>query len=761
MKSPTKEQNAVIGASAPRFSVRAGAGSGKTSVLVERYVRNVVEMGLSPESIVTVTFTRKAAAEMKARIVARLRDADRLEEAQMAETGPIQTIHSFCERILRENAVEALVDPTFEVLGGAEARTILDRAVQRALHTNSEESPWAAEFVRRLAGRSHYQANTTAHSEVRYLVENLLEKLRSSGVPQSFLRKAYESPEATLAHWMSALVSWFPEDAEGRLKGCANGSDFTLRLKDLGIRSPGWLKGQTNESDLDAAKDTTGLLWLALEAWDDVEAQMERLQKFDFALLESKAVRLIETSEEARSRIQRQCRAVLVDEAQDLNPLQYRIINSLTAPGEMMVGDPQQSIYGFRHADRGLFIDRCGETETFPLTVNHRSEPGILNFVDAVFGTEWGQDHTPMRAAGSQLENGAQRCDGVELWPMTAMDSRETARLIHHMVKEGVAERDVAVLTQKNESANTLCGLLTELGVPARTIGASEKFYTRLEVRDLANALDALSDPTEDFSLLALLRSPFVGLSADGLVWHAAHRPVLSSLSAPGPLGPEDREAIDRFLSWFDRGRERADRIPAWETLAFLLRETPYLEETARIPNARQTIANVRKLLAMAAVQPEMDAREFAHRLRAIQFIRHREGEAPVLDERADAVTLTTIHKAKGLEFDVVVLPEMHKRLTPNAPSVASEPAKGLVASGLRRPTSAFYRWLAESQVKRERDERLRVLYVGMTRAKRRLCLVVDENGGADTLAGVVAKHAGLPNNPLPGLFVRRSADPP
>ena len=111
VRTPTEEQRLVIESPAKQFMVTASAGAGKTFVLVERYLWMIEQLGFEPHEILTITFTRKAAAEMKERIVGRLRSMGQFDRAQIAETGPIQTIHSFCERLLRENSLAAGIDP--------------------------------------------------------------------------------------------------------------------------------------------------------------------------------------------------------------------------------------------------------------------------------------------------------------------------------------------------------------------------------------------------------------------------------------------------------------------------------------------------------------------------------------------------------------------------------------------------------------------------------------------------------------------------
>lgn len=757
------EQNAVVKSDIQKFTVRAAAGSGKTSVLVDRYLRHVLELGYSPEEIVTLTFTRKAAAEMKQRIVNRLREHGDLKSAQVAETGPIQTIHSFCERVLRENAVEAEVDPEFEILQGQQASALVDEALMKAALAARDEHPHAAELVHILAGRGAFGEGVAPHGKLRKVIGELLDKFRASGWSPLELSTQYATPESTLEFWASQALRDFPEDVTvDKPPGTDGWGQLVMdKVKLRTGRAPGWLRNQSPRTDRESAEDTCGLVWLVIYAWQSLEAAMVDRQQFDFALLEAKAVRLLEHSEVTRRRLRQKARLVLVDEAQDLNPVQYRIIDRLDACSEMMVGDPRQSIYGFRFADLQLFVDRCDQVFSYDLSINYRSQPGILDFVDAVFSQVPGFQHQRMVApqiVGDDPfgEDSPSHFEGIELWPLTGHDTASMALLVHQLIQEGTALKDIAILTRGNATINLLADRLKLLGVPVKTIGSSEKFFTRLEVRDLANALEALADPRGDFALLALLHSPFVGLTLDAVMYLASQQPVCEALERPGPWSPDDQDKLVAFRLWYDQAKATVDRVPAWETLALLFSSTPYLESLARSRNARQSLANVRKLFAMAAAEPELNAREFALRLREIQFLKHKEGDAPLVDENEAAVTLMTIHKAKGLEFEVVVLPDTNRKFDGPRGQVETDVTQGLVVTGLRKSNTAFYQWLRKREMEKDRAEEMRVLYVAMTRAKKRLCLVTTEEGGDDRPANIIAKRAGLPKAVLPGIKVRR-----
>jgi ATP-dependent exoDNAse (exonuclease V) beta subunit len=147
---------------------------------------------------------------------------------------------------------------------------------------------------------------------------------------------------------------------------------------------------------------------------------------------------------------------------------------------------------------------------------------------------------------------------------------------------------------------------------------------------------------------------------------------------------------------------------------------------------------------------------EFASRIRNIQQIRHREGDAPSLDENANLVTLMTIHKSKGLEFPVVVLPDTHQRLHRKLKEIVCDPTKGLLCTKFTKEQSIFHEWLDAKRKQAEREEELRTLYVGMTRAKEKLCVCVHPSRHTDTLAGIVGKVFQLRNSSAEGIFVRK-----
>lgn len=765
--SLTPEQNQVVELRDGKVVVTAAAGSGKTRVLTQRYVAHVVEDGLRPDQILTITFTKKAAANMKGRIVSELTKRGRMFDAQAAETGPIQTIHSFCQNMLRENSLAAGLDPEFEIISTDQA--LIAEAVWQAM-LEAEDDPHAYAYIQRVAGNTEYRSSN--HALLQSHVQEVLDELRSSGAFAGDVEMLYQSPEHIRAHWDKCLWESVPMEVKAN---CApTGGALSTRLTEAykltkGFPKPPFLTS-SDAADQEAAEFTAGLMAIVTRAWRRLEAEMRRRQELDFTALEALAVRLLQDSPATAARLRRQYRVLLVDEAQDVNPTQYRLLDGLGIDREMFVGDAQQSIYGFRQADVELFEERAMRVENRQLSQNFRSEPGILRFVDEVFRNQWGDRYRPMHQAGDVIdfeEMTQRRFDGVELWVQPQLDSEQVAIHIKQLLDEpGVRRKDIAVLTQTSFVAGRILEALTNRHVPARLAGGAELYYTRMEVRDVANILQALSDPTDKFALLATLRGPAVQVSADALVilgcLLAGDGDVEETLRAVALPSADDRAKVDQFMAWYLPLSQFADRLAAWEVMSEMFRESPFLANLAQRPGARQRVANARKLLNLAVQAPDEGPADFAMRVREIQRLRHKEGDAPADDEKEDLVTIMTVHKAKGLEWPIVIFPDTFRELSKKSEDLFDVVVDGkalLVATATGPARSMPYRWLSYRKRERETQERWRVLYVALTRAEKRLCVVVSPGAARENFATRIPKLVGFKRDAAPGGIRVRSAE--
>jgi ATP-dependent helicase/nuclease subunit A len=762
----TDEQRAVVESDNPRLNVVAAAGAGKTRVLVERYLRHVVEQGIGPESILTITFTKKAAAEMKGRIVGALRRRKLFDEAQAAETGPIQTIHSFCERLLRENALDAGLDPAFEVLDDADSRRLILACVRDALASDLEEEPFAERLVAHLTGRPTLggDRNRSPYARLEEEVASVLNDIRSTGVLPLQLRQWYADPDALAAFWEETIVGSIPPETAAALVDIDAPSlqERLYQAHRITNQKAPWCSGKPDPAtEAEALEQACGLVQLACAAWWRLESEMSLQQTLDFTKLESEAVKLLTKHPEVRARLAKQYRVAMVDEAQDINPQQDRLIKALDVNNLMVVGDDQQSIYAFRLADVDLFRSRAA-LGFLPLSLNWRSEPGILRFVDHIFANQW-PTYRPMAPVptGFSLDEVSkpEGLEGVEVWRHAAPDPSATAAYVRELLDEGVRPGEIAILVRAATSAQRLKNGLDGEGIPSRIAGGSERFYTRLEVRDLSNTLRAAADPLDDFSLLAALHSPVAGLSLDAVVQLSAEGSGVVARLEPERLSNDtDRARLAEFVKWFTPLQRVADRLPAGEVLAEIFAQSPFLANMARREDGAQAIANARKLLALALSEPQLGPGEYAERIWETQEVRHKEGDAPA-DAAEDVVTLMTIHKAKGLEFPVVVLPDTLAGFKSSPREILVDPRLHMVTIKPGKIPPLAHRFVEEQRARRDHDEGLRLLYVALTRAQKRLCVCLYPTNARTSMNSVLTQslREGLP----PGILVRDALSKP
>src|SRR5437764_5792555 len=318
----TTEQRRAIALRDGDLLLDASAGSGKTSVLVERFARAVVQDGVDVEAILAITFTEKAAAELRDRIRARLRSLGASEQARDTEGAFISTIHGFCARVLRAQALTAGIDPEFVVLDEPDARGLALAAFEDALAEVAAAGP--------------------------------------------------EGPDL--------IASYRPDQLRGAILGTYG------ELRSRGQREPGMPPFPATCED-DYARRVYGLLDRLLGRFGAVyEARKRDRSGLDFADLELIVRDLFTSRAEIRERYARRFARVMVDELQDVNAVQLELIEAIARGNLFAVGDAQQSIYGFRHADVELF-ERLGERlermeRRMTLETNLRSRPAILEVIN-------------------------------------------------------------------------------------------------------------------------------------------------------------------------------------------------------------------------------------------------------------------------------------------------------------------------------------------------------------------------------------------
>jgi ATP-dependent helicase/nuclease subunit A len=765
-----EEQLDAVGAEGSVF-VSAGAGTGKTSVLVERYVQAVCERGIDVESILVITYTRKAAGELRSRIRAALRERGRPDLARELDGAWISTIHGFCNRLLRAHPFAAGLDPRFRELEEAGAAVLRGEAFDRALDEFCASGDH--ERVRLLAT---YRADG-----LRRMLTGVYETLRSAGrelVLELGERPSLESAVAALRTEAACLVaddSATPtqkRNAGEALRVASEGAPAE-RLVDLselaakGARAASYdqaRKGAERAALEELASHDRELLQELLERFGaEYAAAKRRESAVDFEDLQLAARDLLRDDDAVREDIRLRFRMVMVDEFQDTNRLQCELIDLVAHPDlteVFTVGDEFQSIYGFRHADLEVFRERRAQAPSLlALTCNYRSRPQVLAAINHLFADEFGDDYQPLAASaefpdpifGHPVEllvtDKSSFAGSGEHWRRG--EARRIARRVRELVDAGEADPgEIVVLFAAGTDAERYEEALRREGLPTyRATGRG--YFGQQQVVDVLAYLRLLHNRYDDVALATVLACPFVGVSNDALVLlrrNAQRRPLFTALERTFPegLATTDERLLRAFLQRYERLVRASTRIRLEELCERIVTEHDYdLAVLARWDGTRR-FANMRKLGRLARDYESIrgaDIAGFVRFVREQQALGAKELEAVAEEEGGGAVRLLTIHAAKGLEFKVVIVADAGRDVGgPRGPDEIVALSDGRFGfrmvhptRGERQPVFGFEE-VRDAERDQERAERLRLYYVAMTRAIDRLIVsgAIDPGRTAD-----------------------------
>jgi len=752
-----EQQLAAVEATGEVF-VSAGAGTGKTAVLVERFVRAVCDAGLDVDSILVITYTRRAAGELRTRIRAALGERGRHDLARELDGAWISTIHGFCLRLLKAYPFAAGLDPRFRELDDAQGAVLRSEAFKRAL-----EEFCAGGDPDRLRLLATYTADG-----LRRMLTGVYETLRSAGRDLTLElsgradlgERVEDVREAARCLADDPAATANQRSAATQLLALLERDTRPDRLMDLsGFRAMGERAASYEEArraaehaalDAAAARDHA-LLQELLEGFAASYAEAKaRESALDFEDLQLHARDLLRDHAEIRERERLRFRSIMVDEFQDTNRLQCDLVDLLRGAGTdvFFVGDEFQSIYGFRHADVGVFRDRRARaSQLLPLTLNYRSRPEVLAAVNELFGSHFGDEFQPLAAAaefpdpvfGHPVEllvtDKQSYADTGVHWRRG--EARVVARRVRELVDAGAATPgEIVLLFAAGTDAEWYEEELRKLDLP--TYRATGKgYFGQQQVVDLLAYLRLLQNRYDDVALLTVLASPFVGLSNDGLALvrrAASKRPLFSGIehSLPPALGERDARLLRAFRQRFDRLAEAMTRVSLERLCERIISEHDYdLAVLAQWDGGRR-YANMRKLARLARSYEELrgpDVEGFVRFVAEQEAVGAHQLEAVAQEEGANAVRLLTIHAAKGLEFKVVFVADAGRDKAPPSPDEILALADGRFGFRVADPVTtkrrgAFdYEEVREARRREEEAEKLRLYYVAMTRAKDRLII--------------------------------------
>jgi DNA helicase II / ATP-dependent DNA helicase PcrA len=596
--------------------VLAGAGTGKTRVITHR-VAQLMDEGVEPWRILAVTFTNKAAAEMRERIVALCGGRHPVHELWVG------TFHSICARILRRHGEAVGLSPRFSIYDPGDQATVMGQVLKELKVPDKLYTPRG--------------------------VLGWLDKAKNQGWgPEGIDRLELPAPVAAVARNAYELY------------------DKRLRAAD--------------------AADFGDLLRLAVKLLRGAQhPRGGQLADFDPA-----------------ARLATRFQHVVVDEFQDTNPVQAELIDLLASRAELcVVGDDDQAIYGWRGADVAQilrFAERHPGTELVRLEQNYRSTARILRCADAVIRRNRGR-------LGKTLWS--ERGEGDPVRVLVLEDERMEARLVAQEIREaiddGASPDELAVFYRTHAQSRALEEHLRRVGLSCRLVGGVA-FYERMEVKDVLSYLTVLLNPHSDVHLQRIINRPARKLgktSVDRLVeraaaegislWQALQEPTAAGLSRPAA------KRVLELVGMIEGLRARMPGRRLDELMAEIVEVTGYRawldeddspEAQARLENLQELLGNVQEF---AEERPDAEPFEY---LELVSLVGGERGEG----DRGRAITLMTIHSAKGLEFPVVYLTGMEERVFPHA-RVIDDPV--------------------------QLEEERRLAYVALTRAKDRLTLTL------------------------------------
>lgn len=830
--------------------VMAGAGTGKTSTLVARCIDCLSGSDPATlDQLLVVTFTETAAAEARERIrsaldqkLAATSEEHWAHHLALFDAAHIGTLHGFCFQLVRQHFYQLGLDPQVSVLDAGQARLLAEETLSELLdeHYAGKLPDSAAvqqliesygngrdDSLRTLVQRLHAYSQTRADS-ADWLAQQL--KMFSAAEPQQWRDwlligiaewrdtwqpdlawLARENPKAKeCAEILASLPAHFTReqaaDVIARIVAADAGTWPPRRKTEL--RKP--LEGLFGEADflntLAPMADPDPLV----EDWnwsrEPMFALLRLTQDFatryydrkrddgvvDFHDLEQLALELLwnhETSKPSTIALhwRGKFRFVFVDEYQDINAAQDRIIAALSREGadanRFLVGDVKQSIYRFRLADPGIFRGYARDWrkpvgQTIALAENFRSRATILEFVNAVFTPLMREEiggvaydnaaklipgggkptETPcepgieilfrLTEKSTARESGDDALDDLQ---STEKEARHIALRLRDLKASGfqvtdretkqlraIAWGDMAVLLRAPATkAEGYAKQFEEVGVPLDV--ARSGFYESLEVADLLNLLRLLDNPLQDVPLLAVLRSPLVALSLDELAtirlatrghfWTALVK--WAEVQSPKSKAQSLESKVGQFLARFSRWRKLARQASLSTCLDEILTTTHYAAWLQAQARGAQRHANIQRLLGLAEQFDQFQRQGLFRFLRFIEAQQAAGAEPEVATvSQANTVRLMSVHQSKGLEFPVVVVADLGKSFNErdlNAEIVLDE-VHGLCPRVRPPRTGASYpslaHWLVKRRQKRELlGEELRLLYVAMTRAREKLIL--------------------------------------
>lgn len=800
----TYEQSAAVYAQ-QSVIVTAGAGTGKTHMLSERFLYYLTQRRFSPLQIVAVTFTEKAAMELRVRIREKVaRNIIAADFAAEMEAAQISTIHALAARICREHPDFAEVPYDFTLLDELDTSLRFNEWLMNAMESLSpeiyQEIPYNSLIqIMRALLRDPITAERALAKDSQQLLL-LIDHTRQEAQQQLLQQSEWQASILAL----NSIQGRSGDRMEDQRREVISVIDQIIKLGDnindwqcclnrlseielRGGSKKNWL--QPDGSDgleiiktilknlRELVRDAINAGLITLQ-WQPIDEQFAKLlpklrdsfhsvneslinakrarRCLDFTDLEKHALKALSSPVVKRYYAER-WQAFLIDEFQDVNAIQAEIIEKLTEHCELtIVGDEKQSIYGFRRADVTVFnkfredIIKRGGTEVI-LSQSFRSHINLIDKINSISHHLLGNIHQQLNAMRETLidthpaiilktlnisEQADRQVDRQRRQTAEAKAIADTIKDLLNNVqvhdKESGQLRaaragDIAILTRAWQPLKIYSEVLDSYHINNAHAGGGNLFDIR-EAKDGIALLSALADPTDNLSLVALLRSPFFAIS--DIVLYNFSQTLADNSSWRKELINATDESLQRANSILIKLSECARLNSPSRVLQLADRLCGYSAIIANLPGATRRSADWRGFMALISSLEIGRDDLFALVTRLKRLINAGAEIARPMLQMEDAVSLMTIHGAKGLEWPIIILPDLTRNLNINTPPIYFEAELGAAFRLAENSTPALYRILSKRHRTREEAESRRLLYVALTRARDYLILTANESSG-------------------------------
>ena len=813
--------------------VEAGAGTGKTTILIARLCYLILGKNIPIDKIIALTFTEKAASEIKIRLLLKMQQilADiendptaitlrarfnkTNEELQkniqtafeLAERAQISTIHGFCLQILRRYPLEAGLAPDARVDDGLLAQNIFDKQwsvfLEHELARDSRSAPAWKElleavhlddiknFARSLLtpGFEHYHPLKAAPAIKDFC-------LQYAGRAGDLLAK-YNTKKRAVETTLEAALAMLQESAEFFTHFKPVKSKYSIEKKP---GKPADWDGDDFEEAVDIINFANDLKTdnqlLILKTFNCVQpfiktmremVESENILSFNAIIEHTK--QLLKKYKAVRAELKKEYESILIDEFQDTDPSQGEILLFLAEEhgssadhwqdiklqhGKLFtVGDPKQSIYRFRGADITAyqkFTDLMAAQNALKcfLQTNFRSSRQIIAFANR-FGGAAIEEIPSVQPKYVPIESGRNlNAPNVCLAAVAAPAETKIgprrhnqAQFIAAWIKDNVFKtklssgkimtyKDIAILLRSTTAADIYTDALKRFDIKY-TVEETKNFYNAQEVSDIINLLKTINDPYDKTALLGVLRSPFAMLADDDILTLSQNNAL--NIFADVSFMPAARRIYDILKDLY----YKAGRITLDDLLAEIIDNTNLCALEVLAGRKEQIIANIFKFVSVARAARgggALSLGQFLYYAENYSKEQNREGESPLAEESLDTVSVMTMHKAKGLEFPVVILADIGKKEVSRKdmrPEYIYNWAGNMQGLRLGALADGVFTVLEQSSRAHRAAEELRIIYVALTRAKERLLIAGDLTDDNNTISAALQRAGCWPAQDFDG----------